>query len=53
MNRPDPSVFHLSPAETLHLVEDLQDELAAHPDDVPVHDRRPRDLDRRKANLSQ
>ena len=32
------SVFDLSPAEKLQLVEDLWDDLAADPQSVPVHD---------------
>jgi putative addiction module component (TIGR02574 family) len=32
------SIFDLSPSETLQLVEDLWDDLAAEPDAVPVHD---------------
>jgi putative addiction module component (TIGR02574 family) len=45
------SVFDLSPAEKLQLVEDLWDDLAATPEDVPVHDWQVRELERRKANL--
>jgi putative addiction module component (TIGR02574 family) len=51
MSRLDPSVFDLSPAEKLQLVEDLWDDLAANPDDVPVHDWQVQELERRKANL--
>jgi hypothetical protein len=32
------SIFDLSPAEKLQLVEDLWDDLAATPEVVPVHD---------------
>ena len=32
------SIFGLSPAERLQLVEDLWDDLAATPETVPVHD---------------
>ena len=32
------SIFDLSPAEKLQLVEDLWDDLAATPEAVPVHD---------------
>ena len=46
-----PSVFDLSPAEKLQLVEDLWDDLAANPDDVPIHDWQLKELERRKANL--
>jgi putative addiction module component (TIGR02574 family) len=42
------SVFDLSPAEKLQLVEDLWDDLAASPDDVPVHEWQKRELAREK-----
>ena len=45
------SVFDLSPAEKLQLVEDLWDDLAATPEEVPVHDWQHQELARRKANL--
>lgn len=45
------SVFDLSPAEKLQLVEDLWDDLAASPEAVPVHDWQKEELARRKANL--
>ena len=45
------SVFDLSPAEKLQLVEDLWDDLAADPEAVPVHDWQKEELERRKANL--
>jgi len=45
------SVFDLSPAEKLQLVEDLWDDLAASPTAVPVHDWQKEELSRRKANL--
>jgi len=45
------SIFDLSPAEKLQLVEDLWDDLAATPDAVPVHDWQKQELDRRKTNL--
>jgi putative addiction module component (TIGR02574 family) len=51
MNPTNESVFDLSPAEKLQLVEDLWDDLAAKPEDVPVHDWQVRELERRKANL--
>ncbi len=47
------SIFDLSPAEKLQLVEDLWDDLAAAPEDVPVHDWQKEELDRRKARLEQ
>ena len=45
------SVFDLSPAEKLQLVQDLWDNLAANPADVPVTDWQKAEADRRKANL--
>ncbi|MDA1053129.1 MAG: addiction module protein [Planctomycetota bacterium] len=45
------SIFDLSPAEKLQLVEDLWDDLAATPSEVPVHDWQKEELARRKANL--
>ena len=45
------SVFDLSPAEKLQLVEDLWDDLAATPTAVPLHDWQKEELARRKANL--
>jgi len=51
MNDEVQSVFDLSPAEKLQLVEDLWDDLAATPEAVPVHDWQKEELARRKANL--
>ncbi len=45
------SIFDLSPAEKLQLVQDLWDDLAAEPESVPVHDWQKQELARRKANL--
>jgi putative addiction module component (TIGR02574 family) len=45
------SIFDLSPAEKLQLVEDLWDDLAANSDAVPVHEWQIEELERRKANL--
>jgi putative addiction module component (TIGR02574 family) len=45
------SVFDLSPAEKLQLVEDLWDDRAGSPTAVPVHDWQKQELARRKANL--
>jgi putative addiction module component (TIGR02574 family) len=45
------SIFNLSPAEKLQLVEDLWDDLAATPSEIPVHDWQKDELARRKANL--
>lgn len=45
------SVFDLSPAEKLQLVEDLWDDLASTPDAVPLHAWQQEELARRTANL--
>jgi len=45
------SVFDLSASEKLQLVEDLWDDLAANPSEIPVHDWQKEELARRKANL--
>jgi putative addiction module component (TIGR02574 family) len=45
------TVFDLTPSEKLQLVEDLWDDLASSPEEVPIHDWHKRELDRRKANL--
>ena len=45
------SLFDLTPPEKLQLVEDLWDDLAATPNDVPIHDWQKDELERRKANL--
>jgi putative addiction module component (TIGR02574 family) len=47
------SIFDLSPAEKLQLVEDLWDDLAANADAIPVHDWQKEELARRKANLTK
>ncbi len=52
MNPTSPSIFDLSPAEKLQLVQDLWDDLAATPEAVPVHDWQKEELARRKANLT-
>lgn len=51
MNMNTGSLFDLTPPEKLQLVEDLWDDLAAIPTDVPVHDWQKAELARRKANL--
>lgn len=53
MNTTTTSIFDLSPAEKLQLVEDLWDDLATTPESVPVHDWQKEELDRRKANLTK
>jgi putative addiction module component (TIGR02574 family) len=45
------SVFDLSPAEKLQLVQDLWDDLASRPEDVPVPEWQKAELDKRLANL--
>jgi len=45
------SVFELSPAEKLQLVQDLWDDLAANPDDVPFYKWQEEEVDRRRAHL--
>ena len=47
------SIFDLSPAEKLQLVQDLWDDIAASPDDVPIGDLQIAELERRKANLQR
>ncbi len=47
------SLFDLTPSEKLQLVEDLWDELAASPTDVPVHAWQKEEVARRKANLQK
>lgn len=50
---PGPSIFDLSPAEKLQLVQDLWDDLASTPEVVPMHDWQKLELARRKANLQE
>ena len=45
------SIFDLSPPEKLQLVEDLWDDLASTPSEVPLHDWQKKEVERRKANL--
>jgi putative addiction module component (TIGR02574 family) len=51
MNQSAASIFDLSPSEKLQVVEDLWDDLAATPADIPIPDWQLAELDRRKANL--
>jgi len=53
MNPRTPTIFDLSPAEKLQLVEDLWDDLASTPESVPVRDWQKQELSRRKANLTK
>lgn len=52
MSKTGTSVFDLSPSEKLQLVEDLWDDLAETPDELPVYDWQKDDLARRKANMA-
>jgi putative addiction module component (TIGR02574 family) len=52
MNSNTFSIFDLSPTEKLQLVEDLWDDLAATPSEVPVYEWQKKELERRKANLT-
>ncbi len=45
------SIFDLSASEKLQLVEDLWDDLADHPSEIPLHDWQKEELERRKLNL--
>lgn len=51
MDASNNSVFDLSAAEKLQLVEDLWDDLAKSPDSVPVHSWQLDEVARRRANL--
>ena len=51
MDNPESSIFDLSPAEKLQLVEDLWDDLAGTPEAVPIHDWQKQELARRRENL--
>lgn len=51
MNPTATSIFDLSPAEKLQLVEDLWDNLASTPEAIPVYDWQKEELARREANL--
>ena len=51
MNSTTSSIFDLSPSEKLQLVEDLWDDLAASPEEIPIHDWQKEELKRRNANL--
>ena len=51
MKETGPSIFDLSPSEKLQLVEDLWDDIAGTPEEVPVQDWQKQELARRKANL--
>jgi putative addiction module component (TIGR02574 family) len=52
MSSPQLSVFDLSPSEKLQLVEDLWDDLASSPDEIPVQEWQKEELDRRKKKFN-
>lgn len=53
MNLSVTSVFDLSTSEKLQLVQDLWDDIAASPSEVPVTDWEKEELDRREARLKK
>ena len=53
MAQTSPSIFDLSAPEKLQLVQDLWDDLAASPKDVPIPEWHFEELERRKANLKK
>ena len=52
MNSSRTSVFDLSVSEKLQLLEDLWDDIASNPTEVPVYDWQKDELARRKQNLA-
>jgi putative addiction module component (TIGR02574 family) len=46
------SLFTLSAADKLQLVEDLWDDVSSRPDDVPVHPWQLEEIERRRENLA-
>lgn len=46
------SIFSLSAAEKLQLVEDLWDDVSSRPEDVPVHPWQLEEIDRRRESLA-
>ena len=51
MNADIASVFDLSPAAKLQLVQDLWDDLAVNLEDIPFHRWQEEEVDRRRAHL--
>ncbi len=51
MKRATGSLLDLSIPEKIQLVEDLWDEIASDPDDLPVHEWQKEEVTRRKQNL--
>jgi putative addiction module component (TIGR02574 family) len=52
MDTPLKSVFDLSDAEKLQLVQDLWDDLSSTPESIPVYNWQKQELARRRADLS-
>lgn len=53
MSQVDPSIFDLSPAEKLQLVEELWDDLAANCEQIPFHDWQLEAAQQRSRNLKE
>ena len=51
MRETNTSIFDLSPPEKLQLVQDLWDDLATAPSEIPIHEWQKKELARRKTNL--
>ena len=47
------SIFDLSPSEKLQLVEDLWDDLASSPEDIPIQKWQKKELKHRKENFEK
>src|ERR1017187_360880 len=53
MNAVVATVFDLSPSEKLQLVEDLWDDIAATPEEIPVHPWQIEELEKRVAEMDK
>ena len=53
MKRSPGSIFEFSPSAKIQLVEDLWEDLASDPNDVPVQEWHKNELSRRKPNLKK
>ncbi len=53
MSRLRTSIFELSVAEKIQLLEDLWDDIASDPSAIPVHEWQKEELDRRRRNLME
>ncbi len=47
------SIFNLSTADKIQLVEDLWDDIASTPESIPIHDWQKEELAKRKANFQK